>query len=222
MKYILQCKNLNKSYQSKVIDNLSLNVQKGTILGIIGRSGEGKTLLARMIAGLEAKDSGEIIIDGIKANKVIPSNVQMVFQNPSQSMNPFFTLKEIFDEVGKVSDDNINKLLKDFGLKFSDSDLNSLTVKDISEGERVRIAIIRSLLINPKLLIVDEAFASIDMNNRLKIIDILKKINEIHETTILVISHNLDLIMKLCKEAILIEKGKMKNIDNIKDITLLL
>ena len=162
----VELKNINKTYGDyKASDNINFSIEKGKLIGLLGPSGSGKTTILRMIAGLEAPDSGDIIIDGEIVNNIPASKrgIGFVFQNYA-----LFRYMTVYDNIAfglkvqkadkKYIDDKVNELMKLTALEG----LGKRYPSQLSGGQRQRVAFARALAPNPHLLLLDEPFAAID------------------------------------------------------------
>lgn len=218
-------KNLNFSYgKKKVIEDLSLEITKGSMIGIIGDSGEGKSTLVNLILGLLKPENGNIYVDGKniennlkswqKSIGLIPQNIYLVDDTIRNNICFGLDVKEInedkFQNVLKLSqlDLFVNNLPKKEFTKVGDMGAN------ISGGQKQRIAIARALYTNPELLILDEATSSLDHKNEENII---KEINEYKvEKTIIIISHKKN-ILKNCDKIYSLKSGNLTDITNYEN-----
>lgn len=216
----LEIKDLCKTYYTKLgnvdaLDNINLDIKEGEILGIIGNSGCGKSTLLSILAKLDNATSGEII------SKNDDYVVGYMMQN--DALFPWLT---ILDNAllglklnNNITEKNINyvkKLLNDYGLKeFMYKYPNSL-----SGGMKQRVALIRTLAINPDILLLDEPFSKLDLITRLNISDDVYKIIKKEKKTTIIISHDIAECISLCDRVAIITK-RPGTIKNIIDINLL-
>ncbi len=197
---LLEIKNLTKSFGKKIVlENLSFKVKKGTVFSIIGPSGSGKSTLAKILIGLEKYDKGEILFEQkpieihLKENKkLFRKKVQIILQNSASSFNPrqkvIEILKEPF-EFHKIpySKEKLISILKQVGL---DKSFLDRFPHQMSGGQRQRIAIARVLILKPSLLILDEILRGLDLSLQGQILDLLIKLKEKNDFTLIFISHN--------------------------------
>jgi len=206
----------------KAVDGVSLQIRKGEHLGLVGESGSGKTTLGRVILKLYPAEAGQVIFQGrditTYSNKeMLPVRkfMQMVFQDPFSSLDPRFNIYNILREAYKMVDcqsqknQEIEKMQQVLDSVNLERDSLYRFPHEFSGGERQRIAIARALIMNPALLILDEAVSSLDVLVQEQIIQLLKKLQVQYDLTYLFISHNLRVIKKLCEKIAVMYKGKV-------------
>ncbi len=228
---MIEVKNLSKSYKLKndelaALKDISLTINNGEIYGIMGLSGAGKSTLFRCINLLEVPDSGEILIDGIDitklSNKQLRSarkNIGMIFQNFNLLMN-----STVFDNVafplkishvpGKIVKENVSNLLKLVDLL----DKKNVYPSQLSGGQKQRVGIARALANNPKILLSDEATSSLDPSTTESILRLLKDINQKFGITIVVITHEMNVIKKICDRVAVMDNGVIVEEGSVVDI----
>lgn len=206
---MININNLKKRLNSFDLE-VDLHIEKGEIFGIIGKSGSGKSTLLRIIQGIEKADAGEIFL---KEN----TESSYIFQEFNLLYN-----KNVFDNVAlplilkrkKIDMKKIEKTLDFVGLL----DKKSFFISELSGGEKQRVAIARALVTNPNLLLCDEVTASLDKFIQKEILELFLKINRDYGTTIILVTHELDVAKKLCDRVSVIEKGKiLDTFDVVKD-----
>ena len=202
---MVELKNIEKNYTNFDL-KINLKINKGEIFGLIGQSGSGKSTILRIIQGLLKADKGEI-------NIAKNTETAYIFQEFNLLYN-----KNVFDNIAlplilkkKFSTEKVEEVLKFVGL----SDKKKSFIASLSGGERQRVAIARALVSNPQLLLCDEVTASLDKSVKDEILDLFEEINKKYGTTILVVTHELEVVKRLCSRVAIIEKGKITDIFNV-------
>ncbi len=217
MEKILEIKNLKKTFKmsdAPTISDLNLDLYENEFLGIIGPSGSGKTTLLRLIAGLIVLDKGEILykgrdlpIVGDKRRNLDDFPVQLIFQNAVSSFDAKKTILASFKEALYFSkkdfnEEELEKLMDDFELDRSS--LQKLP-NELSGGMISRAQIIRALLTQPKVLLADEITSPLDVNLKLKITELLDAYRKKHGMSVILVSHDVELLEHVCDRVISIE-----------------
>ena len=211
----LQSQNLTKKYSNKIaVQNLSINLMPGEILGLLGPNGAGKTTFFYMIAGLISSDSGKILIDGEDiTNKSVSDRANMglaylpqepsVFGRLNVEENIMAALEQRKDITKEQRQQELEKLVEEFQLnKFLKTKSSKL-----SGGERRRVEIARSLSSNPKFILLDEPFAGIDPIAVSELKETLKKLKKM-KLGILISDHNVRETMQICDNVLIMSEGK--------------
>ena len=214
MEKILEIKNLKKTFKmsdAPTISDLNLDLYENEFLGIIGPSGSGKTTLLRLIAGLIVLDKGEIRykgrdlpIVGDKRRNLEDFPVQLIFQNAVSSFDAKKTILASFKEALNFSkkdfhEEELEKLMDDFELDRSS--LQKLP-NELSGGMISRAQIIRARLTEPKVLLADEITSPLDVNLKLKITELLDSYRKKHGMSIILVSHDVELLEHVCDRVI--------------------
>ncbi len=200
------------------VGGVDLHVGQGESLGIVGESGSGKTTLARVVIGLERRDAGSLAIDldgTLTPVKQLPAAyAQFVFQDPGDSLDPLMSVGEIISEPLVLRDGGrssryrarVAELLEDVGLHAS---MASRRPAELSGGQRQRVAIARALSTRPKLIIADEAVASLDMSARGQILNLMARLQSEHGFAYLYISHDLSMVRHVCDRVAVMYSGRV-------------
>lgn len=211
--------NLSKTYHSKlkVLDNINLSVPTGKIFGVIGPSGAGKSTLIRCVNMLEKPTSGKVFIAGKDLTTLTPEELRserkkigMIFQhfNLLSSRTVFENIAlplEISKFTKKQIEDTINPLLELTGL----TEKQHFYPSQLSGGQKQRVAIARALANKPKVLLSDEATSALDPQTTHSILQLLKDINEKLGLTILLITHEMEVVKEICHRLAILEDGKI-------------
>jgi len=219
---MIEIKNLSKTFitsnsKVKALDNINLKIEKGDIFGIIGFSGAGKSTLIRCLNRLEEPDSGDILIGGKditrmdkKELKSARRKIGMIFQqfNLLDSKNVFENIAFPLEIAGfrkpKIKE-RVEEILEMVGL----SDKAGSYPSQLSGGQKQRVGIARALANEPDVLLSDEATSALDPMTTFSILELLKEINRKLNLTIVLITHELDVLSHICKNMAVIEKGRI-------------
>ena len=203
------------------VNGVSLSIEKGKTLGVVGHSGSGKSTLARAVMQLVQPTSGKIMLGTKDLSTLSPKEIQsmrkrmqMVFQDPGGSLNPFARVASIIGEPllvhgmakGEALDIRAQTLLKQVGLQAADG---SRYPHEFSGGQKQRIAIARAIALQPELLVCDEPTSSLDVSVQATILNLLADLREELDLTILFISHDLSVIHHFCDDVVVMSKGKI-------------
>lgn len=228
---ILVAENLRRLYRRRgakggtgslvaAVDGVSFEIFRNQFLGIVGRSGSGKSTLARLLLALEPPDEGVVrfdghIISGISEDRIRPlrRRFQAVFQDPTTSLDPCLRVGTIIAEplvahaIGNTAErrQRVIEVLEQVGLR---ADATEQFPDAFSGGERQRIAIARALAPEPDLLILDEPVSSLDVSVQAQILDILASFRHRRGMSVILISHDLDVISDLCETTAVMFGGR--------------
>lgn len=217
----------------KSVNGVDFEVNEGEVLGIIGESGCGKSTLGRLIVRLEKPTSGNIIFNGINAESLIKTNrlefrktAQMIFQNPFDTFDPRYNLEKILTSamklhgIGKSHQERIEiaiKKMEDAGLVPAKDFLNRFP-HEFSGGQLQRISILRSMLLNPKVIVADEPVSMLDVSVRAEIINLLYSMTKQNNTSLIFISHDISVTKYISDRIAVMYLGHIMEIGNAKDI----
>lgn len=225
---MITIKNLTKIYTGAnhevlALDNVSLSVNRGEIFGIIGLSGAGKSTLIRCINMLEKPTSGSIIVDGQDVTNLDTKSLRQVRQKIGMIFQHFNLLssRTVFDnimfplEIAKVpyrdAKVKVAELLELVGL----SDKARVYPTQLSGGQKQRVGIARALANDPKLLLSDEATSALDPETTRSILKLLKDINKQLDLTILLITHDMNVIKQVCDRVAVIDQSKIVEVGDV-------
>ena len=208
-------RNSFSEYQSvEILKNISFEVERGKVLGISGQSGSGKSTLAKILAGVIDQTSGKIKKSFKKDwSNSSPEPVQILFQNDGELINPFRKVKNVLNEAFELK----FKINKDYSAEidniFSHFNLN-LQLKErkgsqLSGGEKQRIALARIIIAEPEILILDEPFSSQDVESQLNILNLINRLKEELNLTIICISHDLNILKHFSDSILIMYSGKI-------------
>ena len=209
MDHILQTENLCKSYgKFKALNDLTINVPKGAIYGMVGRNGAGKTTLIRIITGLNNPTSGEYSIMGVKNNdkKILEVRRKMGAVVETPSLHPEMTAKDNLIQQTKalgISNEKLDDILKLVGL----ANTGRKKAKNFSLGMRQRLGIAFSLVGDPEFLVLDEPINGLDPQGIMEVREMILRLNHEKGITILISSHILDELSRLATHYGFIERG---------------
>jgi len=216
----LKIKNINKQFgQERVLQDLSFELAERRMLSILGRSGSGKTTLLRVIAGLEQPDTGEIWLDHQLMNAISPHqrNCVYIYQEPL-----LFPHLNVFENVAfglrlrKVAELEIKKRVAEMLAELELSDQSKKMPHQLSGGQRQRVAFGRALIINPKVLLLDEPFGALDTETRQNMQQLLKRIVELHPITSIFVTHDLKEAIMMGDQIGMMEDGKLEIFEDKK------
>ncbi|QCR31343.1 methionine ABC transporter ATP-binding protein [Lysinibacillus sp. SGAir0095] len=228
---MLEFRNITKIYESKNkqvvgVDNVSLKINKGDIFGIVGYSGAGKSSLLRCVNLLERPTSGKVLVDGVDLTQ-LPSGalrtarlkIGMIFQHfylisqKTVGENIAFALR-----AAKTPKNEINKRVKELLEMVGLSDKKDVFPAQLSGGQKQRVGIARALANNPSILLCDEATSALDPKTTLSILKLLKQINEKLGITIVLITHEMNVVKEICNRMAIMQDGKVIEEGAVYDI----
>lgn len=228
---MIELLNVSKRFTTKnkvvqALSGVSLTVEKGEIFGVIGTSGAGKSTLIRCVNLLEKPNDGKVIVDGIELTKLSDSQLTLERRKIAMIFQHFNLLssRTVFDNVafpleleGKSKSEikeKVDSLLELVGLKEKAKDYPA----NLSGGQKQRVAIARALANDPKVLLCDEATSALDPATTKSILQLLKSINQKLNLTILLITHEMEVIKSICDKVAVIDNGQLAEQGKVEQI----
>lgn len=215
---MIQFKSINKNYNElKALTSVNLEIKEGEIFGIIGPSGAGKSTLLRLINGLESYDSGKLLIDKQDISALNKASLNALRQNIGMVFQSFNVLDHIdvsenialpLKIKGLRNPEKVKALLKFVNLE----DKEHAMPTTLSGGQKQRVAIARALVNDPKYLLCDEATSALDLKSSYDILQLLLKINKTFNTTMVIVTHDLDVAKMVCDRVAILEEGSISDI----------
>lgn len=217
---------ISKDKEVTALKNVNLTINKGDIFGVIGYSGAGKSTLLRLVNLLEAPTNGEVLVSGEnlatlpkKQLRAAQKKIGMIFQH-------FHLLnsKTVFDNVAmplllsKVKKADIDKRVKETLAFVGLSDKIDSYPDQLSGGQKQRVGIARALVTNPSVLLCDEATSALDPETTISILNLLKKVNEAYNITILMITHEMEVIKEICNRVAVMEAAEIVETGTVLDV----
>ena len=229
---MIEINNVSKTFHIKsknveALKNVSLKIEKGDIYGVIGYSGAGKSTLIRLINSIEKPDSGTVKIEGTDINLLdekslrnLRKKIGMIFQNFNllNSANIYENIAAPLKNQKNLSKDQIEKKV-DSLLKLVDlEDKKYVYPNQLSGGQKQRVAIARALSNDPSILLCDEATSALDPNTTKSILDLLKKIKNEFDITVVLITHQMDVVKYICNKVSVMDNGEIVEQGNLIDV----
>jgi len=220
-----------KKHYTKAVDGVSFYIERGETLGLLGDSGSGKTTLGRLLLRLIEPTEGRILFDGIDITALnrrelrrVRPRMQMIFQDPESSLNPRMKIGESIAEPmklglnGRLSREQIRErvleLIDIVGL--NPEHLNRYPYQ-LSGGQNQRVVLARILAVNPDFVVADEPTASLDVSVQAQILNLIKQVKIEHGTTMLFISHDIDILKHMCDRIAVMDRGRIVGIHERAD-----
>ena len=214
----------------KAVDGVTINIRRGTTLGVVGESGSGKTTLGMALLRISRSEGG-ILFEGedisrrnYKGMRPLRSRMQIVFQDPFASLSPKMTVRQIVGEglplhmphlSADQKDDAIRSILEEVGLG---AEVLDRYPHEFSGGQRQRIAIARALILQPDLVVLDEPTSALDMSVQAQIVELLRDLQQRHGLTYVFISHDLKVVRALSHDLLVMRNGKVVEQGPAEDI----
>ena len=226
---MINIKNLNKYYSNtKVLNDISIDIKKGEIFAIVGHSGAGKSTLLRCINGLEDYADGILLVNNkeiknLKKDELreFRKNIGMIFQHFS-----LIQRKTVFENIALPMElwgykkEEISKKVNDLLALVGLEEKKDAYPSQLSGGQKQRVAIARALTLDPEILLCDEATSALDPNTTTSILNLLKEINEKLNITIVIVTHEMEVVKQIAQKALLLEHGNIIGFDDTEELFL--
>jgi oligopeptide/dipeptide ABC transporter ATP-binding protein len=198
----------------KAVDGVSLSVGRQEALGLVGESGSGKTSLGKVVTGLLTPERGSLYWEGKRMDPGFHKDIQMVFQDSSMALNPRLTVRELVEEgliirkLGTVEErkSRVMSILREVGL---DWEIHRRYPYQLSGGQRQRVALARTLILRPRLMVLDEPVSALDTTAGTKLLYLLKEVQRAYGLSYVFISHNLWAVRQACTRVAVMYVGKI-------------
>ena len=235
MSELLEARNISKAYQIKsgflgttvscVLRDISFTLGSGQILAVVGESGSGKSTLARQVVMLEQPDSGEMYLEGkpYASCSDLHQRVRMIFQNPIASLNPRKRVYQLLEEPlinyknlsRSDRDDIIYQTLEQVGL---DRDQSQLYPHMFSGGQRQRVAISRALVLQPQVIVADEAVSALDVSVQAQILNLMMDLRDELGTSWFFITHDISVVNVIADRVLVLYAGRVMETGSVKQV----
>jgi ABC-type dipeptide/oligopeptide/nickel transport system ATPase subunit len=231
--FILQVKNISYSVNDEtissekklklILNNISFELERGKTLGISGQSGSGKSTLAKILAGICLPSSGKIESKFLNDwSKSLPKPIQILFQNDGNLINPYRNVNDVLNEAYELKLNKKNNYSNEVTKIFTHFNLSLQLINrkgyQLSGGEQQRIALARITIVEPEILILDEPFSSQDVEAQLDILNIITQLKADLGLTVICISHDLNILKKICDHIIITYNGSIVENANTSEI----
>ena len=220
---LLTVENLSKEYiKKKTLNNVSFSMEKGEILGMLGKSGAGKSTIGKILLQLSRPTTGTILFEGKALSEVPRRDIQAIFQDPYTALNPSLKIGEILEEPlianGKFSREERRKKVEETLVKVGllETDYEKYP-EELSGGQQQRVCIAGAIILSPKLIICDEPIASLDLAIQVQILDLIQKINQEEGISFIFITHNLPAVYRIADRILLLYHGEVQEIQEVED-----
>lgn len=226
---MIEIRELKKSFgDHKVLENITITIQEHDIYGLVGKSGAGKSTLLRCINGLEAYDSGSLLINGVEVRsldktglRLLRKDVAMIFQH-----FPLMSRKTVYENIAfpmqcwKYDKRQIDAKVRELSEIVGITEKLNQKPHTLSGGQKQRVAIARALTMEPKVLLSDEATSALDPSTTQSILHLLRTINERLGITIIVVTHQMAVVRKICNNVSLLHQGELVASGKVEELFL--
>ena len=220
---LLTVENLSKEYiKKKIINNVSFSMKKGEILGVLGKSGAGKSTIGKILLQLSRPTTGTILFEGKALSEVPRRDIQAIFQDPYTALNPSLKIGEILEEPLIANEvfskeerrKKVEETLVKVGLLETDYEKYP---EELSGGQQQRVCIAGAIILSPKLIVCDEPIASLDLAIQVQILDLIQKINQEEGISFIFITHNLPAVYRIADRILLLYRGEVQEIQEVEE-----
>lgn len=214
-KMVLSCKGISKSFGFFfALKNISFNLNSNSILGVLGANGAGKTTLIKILSGILRPNKGEISINGmpfdtnsgeIRKKLGIITDQSFLYDELTiyENLKFYENLFNIFDK------DEIKKNIERYTKLFNIYDWVDEPIRNLSTGMKRKVELIRAIIHNPQILMLDELFTGLDFKSTNILLDLIEELKEKNKISLVITTHNISLASKLCDELIVLKRGKI-------------
>jgi len=229
-KVFFKKKSFFKNDEIKAVNDISFDVKRGSIFGLVGESGCGKTTAARCIVHLDKLTSGKIFFNHVEIGSLSPvafrpyrEKIQIAFQDPTDSLNPRFTVRRTIIEPLNLftnfsNNEKKNKLLQIMELVGLQPEHLERYPHQLSTGQQQRVSVARAIITNPDFVVLDEPTSALDISVKGRILELLLELQEHFGTTYLLISHDLSNVKQVCEETAVMYLGAIMEIGPTKKL----
>ena len=225
---MIEIKNLKKVWEdgTSVLEDINLTIEDGDIYALVGRSGAGKSTLLRCINGLTSYQEGSLMVDGCEIKNMKEKELREFRRHVGMIFQQFSLLERetVYQNIAlpmqcwKYSKEEIDKKVKSLLELVGLTDKMNVRPRNLSGGQKQRVAVARALTMYPKILLCDEATSALDPKTTNSILDLLMEINQKIGITIVIVTHQMEVVRKACNKACILEHGKIADEGTVKEI----
>lgn len=226
---MIEIKNLKKVWEddgTNVLEDINLTIEDGDIYALVGRSGAGKSTLLRCINGLTSYQEGSLKVDGHEIKDMKDKELREFRRHVGMIFQQFSLLERetVYRNIAlpmqcwKYSKQDIDKKVRELLELVGLTEKMNAKPRNLSGGQKQRVAVARALTMDPKILLCDEATSALDPKTTNSILDLLMEINQKIGITIVIVTHQMEVVRKVCNKACILEHGKIAAEGTVKDI----